>query len=194
VQRLLEAADEELRRVSMIATQTLRFHKQSTRPQAISCADLFSTVLTLYAGRLKNSNIAVEIRERTTQPVVCFEGDIRQVLSNLIGNAIDAMPQGGRLILRSRLTMDWKTGRRGFALTVADTGSGMDKATMRRIFEAFFTTKGFAGTGLGLWVCAEVMERHHGRLQVRSSQHRGTVITVFLPTELPPADENRSPQ
>jgi PAS domain S-box-containing protein len=187
VQRLLDAADEELRRVSMIATQTLRFHKQATRPQAVSCSDLFSTVLSIYEGRLKNSDITVEKRKRANQPVVCFEADIRQVLSNLIGNAIDAMPGGGRLVVRSRETTDWKTGRRGFALTVADTGSGIDAETRARIFEAFFTTKGFGGTGLGLWISAEIMERHHGRLRVRSSQqegHRGTVVTLFLPAEM----------
>ncbi len=192
VQRLLDAADEELRRVAVIATQTLRFHKQSTKPQAVSASDLFSTVLSIYEGRLKNSNIVVSRRIRATKPVVCFEGDIRQVLSNLIGNAIDAMPRGGRLLLRSREAIDWKTMRLGLVLTVADTGHGIDEQIQARIFEAFFTTKGYSGTGLGLWISSEIMERHEGRVRMRSSQREGrhgTVFTLFLPFHLSPVPD-----
>ena len=186
VQQFLDLADQELRRVSIIANQTLRFHKQASNPREIACTELYTTVLSLYEGRLKNSAIKVEKRKRATRPIECFEGDIRQVLNNLVGNAIDAMPQGGRLLLRSRDAFDWKTGRRGLALTVADTGPGMDAATQKRIFEAFFTTKGISGTGLGLWISTGIMDRHQGRIRVRSSQHeghRGTVFQLFLPFE-----------
>ena len=182
----LEHAEEELRRVSAIANQTLRFHRQSTRPQEIGCEDLYSSVLSIYQGRIKNSHIVVEERRRTHATIVCFEGEVRQVLANLVGNAIDAMPKGGRLLVRSRDGKDWRTGRRGLVFTVADTGSGIDPSTRDRIFEAFFTTKGTAGTGLGLWVCGEIVQRHRGRISVRSSQaeaHRGTVITLFLPSD-----------
>jgi signal transduction histidine kinase len=148
-------------------------------------------VLSIYEGRFKNSNIQVQKRKRAEKPVVCFEADIRQVLSNLVANAIDAMPGGGRLLVRSREATDWMTGRPGFVLTVADTGSGIDAQTQARIFEAFFSTKGFGGTGLGLWISAEIVERHQGRLRVRSSQregHRGTVVALFLPAEMPTAN------
>lgn len=183
-QKFLETAEQELRRVSIIANQTLRFHKQASRPQSIGCAELFSTVLDIYQGKLKNSNIQIEKRKCAHQPVVCFEGEIRQVLNNLVGNAIDAMPTGGRLLVRSRDGTDWKTGRPGLILTVADTGSGMDPQTRARAFEAFFTTKGESGTGLGLWVSEKIVKRHHGVLRVRSSRregHKGTAITLFLP-------------
>jgi signal transduction histidine kinase len=100
--------------------------------------------------------------------VRCFEGEIRQVLSNLVGNSIDAMiPRGGRLLMRNRPGTDWKTGRRGIVITVADTGCGMPASTLSRIFEAFYTTKGSAGTGLGLWVSSEIIGRHHGTLRFR---------------------------
>lgn len=184
IHEMLDMADAEVRRVSNIANQTLRFHKQSTKPQTITCTDLFSAVLTMYEGRLKNSGIVVEKRKRADQPVVVYEGDIRQVLNNLIGNAIDAMPQGGRLIVRSRCAHDWKSGELGLALTVADTGMGIAPEQMARIFEAFFTTKGIGGTGLGLWISQEIVGRHHGRLRIRSSRQpgrRGTVATIFLP-------------
>ena len=186
-QRFLESADRELRRVSIITNQTLRFHKQATNPQAVSCTDLFLGVLGIFEGRFKNSKVRVEKRKRANKSVVCLEGDIRQVLSNLLGNALDAMGGGGRLLLRSREATDWKTGRRGLVLTVADTGSGMDPQTVARVFEAFFTTKGYNGTGLGLWISAEIMGRHQGRIRIRSSRrepHRGTVVTLFLPFEM----------
>ena len=190
VQSFLELADQELRRVSIIANQTLRFHKQASSPREITCTELFSTVLSLYEGRLRNSSIIVEKRKRNTRRIACFEGDIRQVLNNLVSNAIDAMPTGGRLLLRSREATDWRTGRRGLVLTVADTGSGMSPETRAHVFEAFFTTKGINGTGLGLWIGSEIVDRHHGRLLLRSSReaaHRGTVFSLFLPflTPLP---------
>lgn len=193
-QQYLDSADEELRRVAIIANQTLRFHKQSTRAQAVSCADLYSTVLNLYEGKLKNSNITLEKRNRETKPVVCFDGEIRQVLNNLVSNAIDSMPRGGRLLVRSREATDWRTGRPGLVLTVADTGSGIDAPTQAKIFQAFFTTKEIGGTGLGLWVSAEITERHQGRIRVRSSQrkgHNGTVVTLFLPFQTTAAEPGR---
>ncbi len=180
----LDLAALEIRRISIIANQTLRFHKQSTRPQSIACADLFSTVLSIYEGKLRNAAILVEKRKRACRPVTCFEGEIRQVLSNLVGNAIDAMPHGGRLLIRSRDATDWRTGRKGIVLTVADTGGGISPVDRARIFEAFFTTKGIAGTGLGLWISAEIVARHQGRILLRSGQQpelHGTIFGLFLP-------------
>jgi PAS domain S-box-containing protein len=183
-QRFLGLADQEIRRVSLIANQTLRFHKQPSNPQAVGCSDLFLTVLSIYEGRFKNSKISVEKRERATQPIICFEGDIRQVLNNLVANAVDAMPSGGQLMLRSREATHWPTNRKGIALTVADTGIGMTQAVLKNIFNPFFTTKGTSGTGLGLWVSQEIVTRHKGALSVRTSRcegHSGTVFTLFLP-------------
>jgi len=184
VQQYLDTADQEIRRISIIANQTLRFHKQPSNPQAIKSAALFSTVLGIYEGKLRNAGIQVITRYRAAEPIVCFEGDIRQVLSNLVSNAVDAMPTGGRLLLRSRKGTDWRTGRAGIVLTIADTGDGMSPQILQNIFDAFFTTKGIAGTGLGLWVSQEIVQRHNGALKVRSSQragHCGSVFTLFLP-------------
>ncbi len=185
VQNYLDTAERELRRVSAISNQTLRFYKQSSKPTETSCADLFSSVLDIYQGRLVNSRVEVEKRKRAERSVRCFDGEIRQVLNNLVGNAIDAMhPGGGRLMLRSRDGHSWKTGKEGLVLTVADTGTGMSPAVRRKVFDAFYTTKGIGGTGLGLWVSHEIVARHHGELRVRSSQnerHRGTVFSMFLP-------------
>jgi PAS domain S-box-containing protein len=176
-QMFLDTADQEIRRVSVIANQTLRFHKQPSNPQAIRSSDLYATILSIYEGRLKNSNIRVEKRFRREQPIVCFEGDIRQVLNNLIGNAIDSMPSGGRLLIRSREGTHWPSGRKGMVLTVADTGYGMSQQVLKNIFDAFFTTKGIGGTGLGLWVSQEIVARHRGSVKVRSTQRYGESAT-----------------
>jgi signal transduction histidine kinase len=188
VQHYLSLAEQELRRVSAIANQTLRFHKQGSAPREITCSELFATVLTLYEGRLKNSAINVRVSKRAEQAIACFEGDIRQVLNNFVANAIDAMPSGGQLLLRSRESTDWRPGpgygRRGLTLTVADTGHGISSAVRARVTEPFFTTKGNQGTGLGLWISAEIVRRHHGHLLMRTSEspeHHGTVFSIFLP-------------
>lgn len=185
VQQYLDTAERELRRVSVISNQTLRFHKQLSDPQPVSCVDLFDSVLSIYQGRLVNSHIDVEKRKGSDKKILCFDGEIRQVLNNLVGNAIDAMhPTGGRLLLRSRESYDWKLGKYGLNLTIADTGSGMPPLVARKAFEAFFTTKGIGGTGLGLWVSHDIVQRHRGSLRLRTSQregHSGTVFTLFLP-------------
>lgn len=126
-------------------------------------------------------------RDRVARTVECYDGEVRQVLNNLIGNAIDAMPEGGRLRLRMRVATCLKTGRVGVTISIAETGAGIDVAVQKMIFEPFFTTKGNRGTGLGLWVGAEIIERHHGTLLLGSSQavdKSGSVFTLFLPYDL----------
>ena len=190
VKGLLDTADRELRRIGAIASQTLRFHKQSSKPTEITCSELVAGVLSTYQGRIVNSRVHVEERRRANNAILCFEGEIRQVLNNLVSNALDAMStNGGRLLLRSREGTDAKTGQLGVFITVADTGSGMSPQTRAKSFEPFFTTKGMAGTGLGLWICTGIVERHHGRLLLRSSQrkdHTGTVFLLFLPAPVQP--------
>jgi PAS domain S-box-containing protein len=182
----VRTAQSELSRVCQIATQTLRFHRQAVRATSVSAADLVDAVLNLYQGRLNNSSIRVEATYSVSTRIVCFENDIRQVLNNLIANAIDAMRQGGRLIVRAHDVTD-NSGdqpRRGLRITIADTGHGMSPAVSARVFEPFYTTKDLNGTGLGLWISADIVARHQGRLTLRSSQHpvhHGTVFSLYLP-------------
>jgi signal transduction histidine kinase len=190
IQLYLNQAEQELRRIAILANQTLRFRKQSSIPQPILCADLFAGVLSLLEGKVKNSGIHVARRDRNPTPIHVFEGDIRQVLSNIIGNAIDATPRNGRLVLRSRPATHWPTSRPGTLLTIADTGRGMPPEVLARVFEPFYTTKGIVGTGLGLWISKDIFDRHHGQLKIRSSQHpthTGTVVQLFLPLQPSPA-------
>ena len=181
----LTTAEMELRRMSSITSQTLRFHRQRSSPAPAQPGILLENALSIYQGRLINSRIDISTRIRASRPVICFEGEIRQVLNNLVGNAIDAMAaSGGRLLLRSREGTDWASGASGILFTVADTGSGMSPETVKRIFEPFFTTKGLSGTGLGLWISHDIVQRHHGKLKLRSTSklgQSGTVFTLFLP-------------
>lgn len=175
-------AQSELGRVSQIATQTLRFHRQAVAPTYVTAQELITAVARLYTGRLANSHIKVDARYDSETRILCFENDIRQVLNNLIANAIDAMRKGGRLIVRAHDTHVGDVP--GVRITIADTGHGMSAATQARAFEPFFTTKDLNGTGLGLWISAGIVERHQGRLRVRSSDNparHGTVFTLFLP-------------
>jgi PAS domain S-box-containing protein len=186
----LGKAEQELSRASAITTQTLRFHRQSSRPTEVTCDDLLVNVLGILRSRLLNAHVTVEVRQRAARQVLCFDGEIRQVIYNVLINAIDAMQQrGGRLLLRGRDGHDL-AGRPGLILTIADTGSGMSSETLAKLFEPFYSTKGVAGTGLGLWISKEIIDRHHGKLRVRSSQRpgrTGTVFTIFLPSGSAPS-------
>jgi PAS domain S-box-containing protein len=188
VRDYVKTAQSELSRVCQIATQTLRFHRQAVRATNVTAADLVNAVLNLYQGRLTNSNIKVEATYTTQTRILCFENDIRQVLNNLIANSIDAMRQGGRLIVRAHDATDDTAGsskeRKGIRITIADTGHGMSPEVRTRLFEPFYTTKDLNGTGLGLWISSEIVTRHQGRLTYRSSQHpihHGTIFSLFLP-------------
>jgi len=179
-------AQSELLRVSQIATQTLRFHRQAVKPTLVTPGELIDAVLNLYHGRLANSAVKVETAYATSTRLLCFENDIRQVLNNLIANAIDAMRGGGRLVARAHEAVDQIAGRKGVRLTIADTGHGMPAEVRQRLFEPFYTTKGMNGTGLGLWISEGIVRRHQGRLSMRSTQHpvyHGTVFSLFLPCE-----------
>jgi PAS domain S-box-containing protein len=176
---------DELMRVSLITQQTLKFHRQSGAPKITALSEVVNPVLALFRGRLSSTQIAVEVRAEREQTVACMPGEVQQIFANLISNAIEAMPQGGRLIIRLRPSCDWRDQKTpGMRVTFFDTGLGMDRATMSRMFEPFFTTKPETGTGLGMWVVAQLTERHRGHVRVWSTQRApasATAITVFLP-------------
>jgi signal transduction histidine kinase len=177
-----DLAQHELARVSEITQQMLRFYRQPTVPSLTNVGDLLDSVLTLYRGRVAALHVEVVRRYEPDVRLLCFTGELRQLFANLIGNALDAMtPAGGRLMLRVR---HWGDG--GMRVTVADTGSGMTREVVQHIFEPFFTTKEAVGTGLGLWVSAEIVSKHKGTIRVRSRVRNergqgGTVFTVFFP-------------
>ncbi|HTU50710.1 MAG TPA: PAS domain-containing protein [Acidobacteriaceae bacterium] len=185
----LKAAEEELSRVSQIASQALRFHKQQSSAMATDMVELLDSVLTLYRGKLTRNKIQVNLETSDCPHLVCYAGEIRQLLANLVGNAADAMSNGGTLRLRVRPVTDWRHGEPGVRVTISDTGHGMPPDVRRRIYEPFFTTKGEIGTGLGLWVSAGIVDKHRGSIHVRSRPEQGrsgTTFTVILPLSGPP--------
>jgi PAS domain S-box-containing protein len=184
----IELAQNELDRVAQITVQTLRFYRGSSHAVETDLHELIETVFALLESRLRGLHIEVVRQFRATSSVMVQAGEIRQVLANLVGNAMDALPAGGYIILRTAATRDWRTGTRGIAITVADNGTGMDGATLSHIFEPFFSTKGITGTGLGLWISHEIVAKHHGTLHVRSRATTsgiagGTVFRLFIPAE-----------
>jgi signal transduction histidine kinase/HAMP domain-containing protein len=196
----VEMAEHEVRRIAEITQQTLRFYRQSTLPARANFAELLDSVLSLHQGRLRNLGIVVEKKYDSNADLYCFAGELRQVFANLIGNAIDAMPAGGRLAVRAHRSRDWKNpNRAGVRFQVADTGSGMLPDVRKHIFEPFFTTKEATGTGLGLWVSSEIVAKHNGSIRVRSRSEKlegqsGTIFEIFFPDEieLTPAQESEN--
>lgn len=182
----IQQAEQELARVSQIVLQTLRFQRAGTAPTEVTPENLIESVVALHQGRLHHRRIKIERRHRRSQPFHCAEGDVRQILNNLVGNAIDAMSkEGGTLTLRTAHVHDTYSAQNGVRITVSDNGHGMPGNTAARIFEPFYTTKGANGSGLGLWICNTLAKRLGGRISVRSSSnegaHRGTTFSIFVP-------------
>ena len=202
VARYVALAQSELGRVTHIVVQTLRFHRQSTVATECRLPELAEQVLALHGGRISSAEIVVERRFLPAPPLLCREGEIRQVLANLIGNAVDAMALGGRLLVRMREGRHAAGGPCGLIVTVADTGSGMDETMRGRLFQPFHSTKGEKGSGLGLWVSKEIIDRHGGSVAMRSRRAsadgtHGTVFRLFLPflvqAEPTTADQEAAP-
>lgn len=182
-QQLLSAAEAELAQVGQITRQTLGFYRDSSKPVRFKVADLLDEILTSYKGKLRRSHITVSRHYDSADEVEALRGEMRQVFSNLIANAIDAMPEGGTLELGiSRADTD---GRHAVQeIQVRDTGTGIDEDNRTKIFEPFFTTKQDVGTGLGLWVVKEILKRHGGTVDLSSStdpHHHGTCFSVRVP-------------
>ena len=187
IHKFLDTAQHELQRVTDIVTQTLRFHRQATKPRMTKLSELVGSVLKLHQPKLTRSNIVVRAVYRSDEPVLCFDGEMRQVFANLIGNAIDAIGDGGRLYIRISRALP-ALGIDGMRVTIADTGQGIPPNARAHLFEPFYTTKGATGSGLGLWVSAEIVNKHHGRIRLHSSQRpgmSGTVFQVSLPFRAP---------
>lgn len=181
---LLDVADRELQRLSHIAARSLKFYRQRTAPTFTALDEVIESVVYFHDPAIRVRNVSIDRRYRDAQPVLCQPGEIQQVFTNLISNALDALPEKGRLVLAVRPATNPK-GSKGVVVTVADSGSGMDRAMYKRLFHPFVTTKGEAGTGLGLWVSKGILDKHHARVAVRTKPDSGTVFRIFFPMEPP---------
>ena len=181
----LNDAVAQLERVSTISQQTLRFSRSSNRFSEHRPSELVDSTLDLLGPKLKLSETTVRTEIRRDSPIHCSSSEIQQILTNLVNNAVDAMGSGGTLRIRISEAADWRSGNgREARITIADNGSGMTRDVLLHMREPFFTTKQDLGTGLGMWVVYELVERYGGRMTVRTStaaQHRGTVFLISFP-------------
>jgi PAS domain S-box-containing protein len=182
-EQYLTMAEQEVARVATLVQQTLGFVRDSNTPVLVNPAIIADEVLLLYSKKLEAKNIRVS-RRYTSCQIVAYSGELRQLLSNLLVNAVDAMLQGGELQIRVEAAREWRSGEAGARIVVADNGSGIPRENLGKIFEPFYSTKKDTGTGLGLWVSSGIVKKHGGTIHVRSridGRHSGTVFSVFLP-------------
>ena len=172
---LLEVADKELQRLSHITARSLKFYRQRTAASLTSIEETMDSVLFFHETELRMRGVELERRYRPSPPVVCFAGEIQQVLTNLISNAIEATEDRGRVVVGVRPGAV-NGGGEHVLISVADNGSGMNKFMLGRLFHPFVTTKGEAGTGLGLWVSKGILDKHQASIRVRSRLGVGTVF------------------
>jgi len=190
----LNTAESELIRVSHIAKQTLGYYRENTAAVNIALPGLVRDALGIYESKLTASGIQSRTKFNDTPQIVVRKGEMMQVISNLITNAIYAMPSGGTLTASVQEATE--SDRPGLLLCVEDTGEGIPAENVERIFEPFFTTRRAIGTGIGLWVAKQFIEEHKGRIDVQSSvdsASHGTKMSIFLPFDNPYADSVTDP-
>ncbi|MGA2650015.1 MAG: CHASE3 domain-containing protein [Terracidiphilus sp.] len=179
----LSQAERELDRVAHMTRQTLGFYRESTLPEMIEVPSLIQSVLTLYSNKFKVKNIKVMLDVDDCPRILGVPGELKQVVSNLISNAVDAVNPNGTIRVATQ-SIDDGAGS-GIRIVVEDDGPGVSDEHVDRIFEPFFTTKKEVGTGLGLWLTREIVERHGGTVLVRSREAdgvaRGASFTIHLP-------------
>ena len=174
-----------LARRDEIVGETLAFHRDASLPVRVNLNDLMESVLYLYAQQLKAKHLRVHKELEFGGDVVGFPNELRQVISNIFENAIEASPESGIVRLRVYTSREHMNSHKpGVRIVIADDGLGIREENAQKIFEPFFTTKGEKGTGLGLWVCQGIIHKHGGFIRMRSStnpKHCGTVLSIFLP-------------
>jgi PAS domain S-box-containing protein len=183
-QHFARIAEKEVARIQRITQRTLSFYRESQSPISVSIPTILDDVLELQAHRLQINQIVVEKEYRDEMAITEFSAELKQVFLNLIGNATQAMPHGGRLRISMRKSIDYSSARGGVRISVCDTGSGIEPEDAKRLFEPFFTTKSSDGTGLGLWVSKGIIEKYQGTIRFRSlrlGDRHVTCFSVFIP-------------
>ena len=184
VRHHLETADGELKRIAHITRQTLGFYRESSAPATFTVASCLNSVIELLQAKRVSTRAVIKTNCDVNLLMTALQGEVRQVLSNLLMNSLDAVGADGKVTLRASLSPGLKDGRRAIRFTVADNGVGMNAVTLSQIFTPFFTTKGSVGNGLGLWVSKQLVEKHGGCIQVRSrtdAPRQGTTFSFLLP-------------
>lgn len=183
----LAMADQELDHIAEITKHTLGFYRDTSTPVRVDIAEVLGEVVALYSRKIQFKNVEVKERFEAKGRVPGYPGELRQIFANLIANAIEAMEQNGHLTIRTSDVRSEASGNgKGVRVSLMDDGCGIDRQQMAKIFEPFYTTKKDVGTGLGLWLTQNLVDKHHGRIQVRSRvspSKSWTLFSVFLPDD-----------
>jgi PAS domain S-box-containing protein len=178
----LALAEQELDRISHSTRQTLGFYRESKLPNQVDLEALVDSILKIYSNKFHTKSITIERDFQECPTIKGLSGELNQAIANLVSNAADAVPHGGTI--RVKLScLDLDDGK-AIQVSIQDDGPGISPEHRDHIFEPFFTTKKDIGTGLGLWVAKEIVERHSGSIQVHSgngSSSSGTVFNILLP-------------
>ena len=173
----ISMAESELNRISGITKQTLRWNREGLdRSETFAARPLVDDVLRLFAGKIRNRGLRVDILGDQLTTFYGVVGKIRQVLANIVVNAVDASPLNGHM----QVELIAEPGKTGFR--VHDNGAGISEEGLTKLFEPFYSTKGDLGNGLGLYISKEIVERHEGSIEFTSVVGQGTKVTVLLPT------------
>jgi PAS domain S-box-containing protein len=172
-------AEQELLRVAHIVKHTLSFYRESQQPVTVSISEVLDNVLELQSRNMQLQGIALERCYVADATVHGLPGELRQVFMNLIVNAIQAMPRGGRLRIGVRKHTDFKTSAPCVSVFISDTGLGIQPEHAKELFEPFFTTKSTKGTGLGLWISKGIIQKYDGTIRFRSIGQPGSCTTCF---------------
>ena len=179
--KYVELAQEELTRAAEIAKQTLGFYKENSEPVRFNVTDVVEEVLSVYVRRLP-AHIKLEKSLAHRVEISALKGEVRQVISNLLSNAVYALEKGG--VLKLTVRPEQQPHRDGALIQVSDDGPGISPEHLEHLFEPFFTTRKEIGTGLGLWVAQQIVQKHGGSIHVESHtdpERHGTCFSVFLP-------------
>ena len=187
----VDLASVELDRVSKIATQTLRFARRTVAPAEIDMEEVVRGMMLLFGGRLSQNHVKISVRRRRVSKFYGYASEVMQLLTNLLSNAIDAIGESGRIKIGIQDTIDWQSMTRRVAVTVADSGPGVPEQFRQQIWEPFFTTKAETGTGLGLWLVEETVNKNGGSIRLRTAtapERHGTVFRMLLPIQAAETD------
>jgi signal transduction histidine kinase len=188
-QSYIATLEVQVRGLTRIATQMLKFHRDSNLPAEFKLEEVLRETLDFYHPQADRQGVILDQRIETEGIIVGFRGEIVQVVTNLLLNALEATPAGGKISVHLYAAAPWQCESHtkcGYCLSVADSGRGIDPQHRARVFEPFFTTKGDKGTGLGLWLCRGIVNRVGGSMRFWSRRRpgrSGTCFSVFLPAQ-----------
>jgi signal transduction histidine kinase len=191
----LDIADAELKRIAHLTKQALGFYRESASPELVEVSAVMDSAVDLMKSKIKLKQVSVQKEYAQAAPIMAVTGELRQVFANLFANSLDAIEPGGKIRIRVSPCNHSRNGNRCVRITVADNGQGIPPQVLPHIFEPLYTTKTSVGTGLGLWVGKQLVEKHGGVIRVHSrvgGKYRGSAFSVVLPAEGMPTEKTAS--